>query len=520
MVNYREIMRLNSLHYSSRQIAASMHSSRNTIREVLKLAEEHFICWPLDEAVTNEVLFSTFYPERLITTNLRKEPDYSYTHKELAKSGVNLTLLWSEYCARANQEGQIPYMYTQFCEKYRHWARITKATMRIQHKPGEAMQVDWAGNPINIHDPVTGDISQAYLFVAVLPCSCHVYVEACSDMKTENWILCHVHAYGYFGGVTRLLIPDNLKAGVIKNTRYDTVLNRSYAEMAEYYGTAIVPARVKRPQDKSLAEGTVKYASTWITAALRDRKFFSLNEANRAVTEKLDELNNRAFQKREGSRLSAYLNEEKAYMQPLPISSFEPAVWSTATIQLDYLITDGKNKYSVPYDLIGETVDIRLTKSTVEAFFQGNRIASHPRREQAGRDPIVLAEHMTLEHRKYLSYNADDFRAWSLSVGEHTYAVVDAFLKQGASPEQGFKSCASLTKLADRYGYERLENACMRVLVYSCMPSIRNISTILKNGQDKVSADSYPAEKDSVTDGQYGITRGASYFSKGGTAND
>ena len=206
-------------------------------------------------------------------------------------------------------------MHTQFNEKYRRWAQITKATMRISHKPGEAMQVDWAGNTIPVYDSVTGESSPAYLFVGVLPCSCFVYVEACSDMRSENWLACHVHAFNYFQGVPRLLIPDNLKTGVSKNTRYETILNRSYQELAEHYDTAIVPARVKHPQDKSLAEGSVKNISIWIIAALRNQKFFSIEDVNQSVRVKLEELNNRPFKKREGSRHSAYLNEEKEFMK-------------------------------------------------------------------------------------------------------------------------------------------------------------------------------------------------------------
>lgn len=186
-------------------------------------------------------------------------------------------------------------MSTQFGDKYRKWARVTKATMRIQHKPGDAIQVDWAGDTIPIYDSVTGQQSSAYLFVAVLPCSYYAYTEACADMKTENWLNCHVHAFNYFGGVTRLLIPDNCKTATSSNTRYDTVLNRSYQELADYYGTAIVPARVRRPKDKSSAEASVRFAETWIIAALRDRRFFSLQEVNEAVAEKLEELNSREF---------------------------------------------------------------------------------------------------------------------------------------------------------------------------------------------------------------------------------
>ena len=283
----------------------------------------------------------------------------------------------------------------------------------------------------------TGDVYDTYIFAAVLPCSCYAYAEACEDMKSTNWLLCHVHAYEYFGGVTRLLIPDNLKTGVVKNTRYDTVLNQSYQEIAEHYGTAVVPARVLHPKDKSLAEGTVKFATTWIIAALRNRKFFSFEEVKQAVAEKLEDLNKRPFKKREGNRRTAYYDEEKAFMKPLPVTPYEPAVWSTVKVPLDYLISDGKNKYSVPFDLIGEEVNIRLTRNFVEIFFHGSRVASHKRISRQQRDPIIQPEHMPMEHRKYLSYNADEFLRWAHTAGESTTAVVKHFLTAGSEPEQG-----------------------------------------------------------------------------------
>lgn len=514
MVNYREILRLTSLDYSQRQIAASVHSSRSTISEVQGLARKVGLTFPLDDSVTNEILQKTFYPNRLTATNPRVEPDYSYIHKELAKPGVNLSLLWTEYCEKAYTNGLTPYMYSQFCDKYRHWARLTKATMRIQHKPGDSMQVDWAGTTIPLHDKYTGDISDVYLFVAVLPCSCKAYVEPCENMKSECWLTCHAHAYSYFGGVARLLIPDNLKAGIVKNTKHETIINRSYQEMAEYYGTAIVPCRVKRPQDKSLAEGSVRYVSTWIIAALRNRKFFSMQEIRDAVTEKLEELNEYPFKKREGNRNSAYLEEEMSFMKPLPLTPYEPAVWSTAKVQQDYLITDGKNKYSVPFDLIGEQVDIRLTRDTVEAYFHGSRVASHPRLKITQREPVIQPEHMPQHHRKYLENDKDSFRSWAKTIGSKTEEVVDFFLTSGFEPEQGYKSCSSLTKLSDRYGHNRLEKACERVLIYTSEPNIRNISTILKNGQDKLITSG--AESDFATSKSGGISRGPAYYKRGG----
>jgi transposase len=400
--------------------------------------------------MTDQALQLLFNPERVNQSN-RKEPDYQYIHNELAKDNVTLTLLWSEYCESCYAEGLTPYMSTQFCDKYRKWARLTKATMRIKHKPGNAIMVDWAGSTFDIHDPVTGEITQAYLFVAVLPCSWYAYVEPCLDMKLESWIACHVNMYSYFGGVSRLIIPDNLKVGIDRNTRYDTILNRSYSEMADYYDTAVVPARVGHPQDKSAAEGTVKHTSTWIIAALRNRKFFSMHELQMAVSEKLGEFNSKGFQKKEGSRLTEFHNEEKSFLKPLPASFYEPAAWSKTTVQRDYLITDGKNKFSVPFDLIGEKIDIRITRNTIEAFFHGARVASHPRSEKILRDPTIIAAHMPENHRQYLSYTDDEFLSWAADIGAETLAVVKSFLESGKASEQGYKACASLTKLADRY---------------------------------------------------------------------
>ena len=315
--------------------------------------------------------------------------------------------------------------------------------------------------------------------------------------------------------MARLLIPDNLKTGVTQNTRYETVLNRSYQELAEHYDTAIVPARVEHPKDKPLAEGTVKFASTWVLAALRDRKFFSVKEAQAAASEKLEDLNDRPFKKREGTRRTAYLQEEKEFMKPLPTVPYEPAVWSPELrIGRDYLVSDGLNRYSVPFDLIGEKVILRLTQQTVEAFYRGTRVAMHRRLRTASRDPIVKPEHMPPEHRKYLNYNTDDFSAWGKSVGEKTAAVAQHFLTAGKEPEQGYKACASMTRLADRYGAKRMEAACERLLSFTSVPTIRTLSTILKNGQDRLAA---PETAKSDTK-QHGITRGAAYFRKGGAS--
>ena len=513
MIDYREIIRLKNLKFSNVAIANSLCCSRNTVSEVLKLAESHSLEWPIPETLTNKDIEQLFYPGRG-TNEGRRLPDYEYIYNELAKPGVTLSLLWAEYCAKCEAEHTIPYQHTQFNEKYHAYAASKKATLRIKRKPGETMEVDWIGDTLKVYDSANCCEIPAYIFVAVLPCSLYGYAEAFPDMKSNHWIEAHVDAYSFFGGVTRILVPDNLKTGVIKNTRTELILNRSYHEMAEHYGTAIIPARPVNPKDKPNAEGTVKVLETWILAALRNRKFFTFQELNKAIHKKLEEFNAKPFQKKKGSRLSAFLEEERDFLMPLPASPYETAVWSTATIQPDYLITVGNCKYSVPYEFIGKKVDIRAAENSIEVFYHGDRIASHVRKMYAP-EPIYLPEHMPENHRKFLEYNTESFLDWVKSMGHSTHLVIKHFLFMHKVEQQGYKSCASLMKLADRYGTDRLENACAKALSYTPNPSLKNISTILKNGQDKVVLTSESARVSNKESLKYGITRGASYY-KGG----
>lgn len=326
--------------------------------------------------------------------------------------------------------------------------------------------------------------------------------------------MCHVHAYEYFGGVTRILVPDNLKTGVTANTRYETKLNESYRELAEYYGTAIVPARVRKPQDKGLVERSVGFSTTWITAALRERKFFSFAEVRNAVAKRLEVINTKPFQKHPYNRREAYFAEEKEFMLPLPNHPYEPSVWKQQTVGNDYLISDGLNKYSVPFDLIGEQVQIRLTKALVEVYFKGSRVTSHKRLEKYSIQSVVKPEHMPSNHREYLNYNADEFKDWASTVGKSAEGVVEYFLTSGSVPEQGYKACVSLKKLAKRYGKKKLEAACERMLAFSSSPSIRTITTLLKNSKELTSTEK------ADNSNKYGITRGAAYWRKVGGNDD
>ena len=508
MANYKEILRLHSLGINNTRIAESCGCARSTVISTLQRADTLGINWSNIQGLSEQDVSKKLYPR---TTEGRqyRMPDYEQIHKEMQKSGVTLSLLWVEYCEQCRAVGELPYQSTQFNKYYADYVHKTKATMHLNHKPGETMQVDWAGDTMGIVDTDTGELIPAYLFVSVLPYSGYAYTEAFLDEKQEAWINAHVNAYRYFGGVTRILVPDNLKTGVIKNTKNETVLNRSYREMAEHYGTAVIPARPRTPKDKAFVEGSVGVVSTWIIAALRNRQFSSLAELNEAVSERLYEFNHKPFQKKEGSRAAAF-EEEKPFLLPLPAVPFELAMWKVATVQYNYHISVDKQNYSVPYEYIKQKVDVRLTSHTVEVFFEGNRIASHPRLYGRPNQYSTLETHMPPDHQKYLQWNGERFLHWAEQIGENTEVVVHHFLTMYAVEQQGYKACMALLKLTDKYPPERLENACRKALSYTPQPSYKSIQSILKSGQDKLLLDEpEPTVKKAS---QYSFTRGAEYY--------
>ncbi|HRX22443.1 MAG TPA: IS21 family transposase [Syntrophomonadaceae bacterium] len=518
MTQYREILRLSSQGISKRGIASSCHCSRNTITSVMERAEQKGISWPLTEEWTDSKLQQILFPEKCVSSS-RKIPDCEHIHKEMARSGVALSLLWNEYCEECRQSGEIPLMYSQFCRYYRRYASTTKATMRIKRKPGEVMEVDWAGKTAFVIDNVTGEKIPAYVFVAALPCSQYCYVEAFYSMNMESWISAHIHAYQYFGGATRILAPDNLKSAVDRVSWNAPVINRTYNEMAEHYGTAVIPARVKHPQDKSTVEKSVGIITTWIIAALRNQQFFSLKELNDTILIKLEEFNGKPFQKKPGSRKSSFMDEEKPMLLPLPASPYELATWQKATVQYDYLIHVDKNAYSVPYEYIKHEVDLRVTSKVIEVFYQNHRIASHVRIYGEKNDPVILPEHMPDNHKQYLAWNGERFINWARTVGSNTETVMRAILSSHKVEQQGYRSCMALMKLADKHSVNRLESACKRALTYTPCPNLKSIQTILKTGQDKWTAGTKPsAALESNRSSAFGFTRGADYF--GGKQHD
>jgi len=511
MINYREILRLDSLGINHAQIAMSVGCTRQSVITVLKKAKEKGIRYS-DVRDLSDKDVSMAIRDGGIKKLKFKMPDYEWVHKELKKSGVTLSLLWVEYCEECRRSGDLAYQLTQFKKYYAEFARKTNAVMHIERKPGETLEVDWAGGVFGITDAATGESSDAYIFVSALSYSGYAYAEAFWTMTGEDWIQAHVNAYEFYGGVTRILIPDNLKTGIDSNTKTETVINKAYQEMSEHYGTAVIPARVKSPNDKPVTEGAVKTVKMWILASLRNRQFFSLTELNSAIKEKLVYHNTREFQKLEGSRESKYL-EEREFLLPLPKHPYELSAWTKGKVARDYHVKGGDNKYySVPYEYIGKEVNVRKTRNVVEIFYDGLRVCSHIR-DQGSRLYVTEPSHMPADHQKHGEWNGDRFRNWARKIGPETLAVIEFLLSSAKIEEQSYKTCNALLHLSGKYSREHLEDACKRVREFSVRPSYKAVASVLKSRAE--SPTQKKAEKND-TAVQYGFLRGADYYADGG----
>ena len=514
MTKYREILRLTALGLSQRDIISSIGVSQKTIVKIQRRAAEMKLSWPLNESLTDRELEKLMFPREEKTSSDRKMPNFDYIQQELLRNGVNKKLLWTEYLEECRMSGKKPLMYSQFCYHIQQDEQKRHATMHIGRKPGEQIEVDWAGDPAHIIDPDTGEIIPAWLFVGVMTYSQYPYVEAFINEKQKAWITAHVHMFEYFGGVTRILVPDNCKTAVVHNNNwYNQQINAVYHEMAEHYGVAIIPARVRAPKDKAAAEGSVGNISTWITAALRNEQFFSLSELNQAIRKKLAEFSRRPFQKKEGSRYGIFRDEEQPLLAKLPTTRFELAEWKSATVQFNYHISLDGMLYSVPYEFIKRKVEVRITETVVEIFYNHNRIASHRRLYGRKGQYSTVTEHMPQDHQKYLEWNGDRFRRWAEKIGENTAKVVNALLSSQRVEQQSYRSCMGLLKMSEKYSSMRLEAACQKALLYTSSPSYKSIRNILAAGKEQPDSAATAANPE-TTHNDHALTRGAEYYGR------
>jgi transposase len=481
MRKIKEVLRLKGeLSFSNREIAHSCSLSHSTVAEYLLRADSAGLCWPLPAELDDRTLENLLFPPpEPISADRGQMPDMDYIHKELKRKSVTLQLLWHEY-KEANPEG---YQYSRFCELYRQWAGKLDVCLRQHHRAGEKLFIDYAGQTVPIHDPTDGHVSEAHLFVAALGASNYTFAEATLSVDLPSWIKLHQRAFGFFDGVAQILVPDNVKTGVTHPCRYEPDLNPTYQDMARHYDTCVIPARAGKPKDKAKVESAVLCAERWILAALRNHKFFRLAELNKAIAEKLTEFNNRKFNKLDTTRRALFETLDHPALKPLPQQPFEFCEWKKTKVNIDYHIEFDGHFYSVPYQLARQHVDVRATVGAIEVLFKNRRVAGHQRSYHRG-GFTTLAEHMPKSHQKYLEWTPSRIIRWAGKNGPNTQELVRRVLESKTHPEQGFRSCLGIMRLAKRYSPERLEAACGRAIAIRGY-SYRSVESILKHGLDQ-----------------------------------
>jgi len=458
----REILRLKEeAGLSNRAIARACKISNSTVGEYLRRAAAAKLSWPLPEGINEEELYRKLFPEDTAPKEPERPlPDCETIQKELKKKGVTLKLLWEEY---KDKYPTNHYQYTQFREYYHRWAKSQSPSARLPQVGGEVMEVDYAGMTLPLVNPETGEVKPVSIFVATLPASNYIYAEAQPSQEKCHWINGHVRAFAFFGGVPKILRPDNPKTGVKSPHYYEPDLNPTYQELAEYYQVAVLPARVRRPKDKGHVENGVQNVERWVLAPLRNQTFFSLAEMNRAIQKQLEVLNGKVMAQYGKSRRQWFEEIDQPALRPLPETSYQFALWKTAKVNIDYHVAFEKHFYSVPHALIGQQVEIKATERMVEIFHKGEQVAVHPRSSAQGRFS-TRAEHMPSRHRFILELDADWLLKQAGAIGPNTTRYLKSLLEARAFPEQAYRSCLGVLSLARKYPHPLFETACERAL--------------------------------------------------------
>ena len=504
MRQVREVLRLKHVcGRSGHQIAAAVGVSRYTVAEYLRRAAVVGITWPvppeLDDAALERCLFTpAFAPAEAP----RPQPEWVRIHAELRRPGVTLLLLWEEYRA-GRPEG---YGYSRFCDLYAEWRGRLSPTMRQVHPAGERVFVDYAGQTVDVVDAATGEVRPAQVFIAALGASNLTYAEARWTQSLPDWIGCHVNAFAHFGGVARQVVPDNLKAGVTAACRYEPGVNRTYQDMAAHYGAAVLPARVRKPRDKAKVEVAVQVVERWVLARLRHRRFHSLAELNGAIRELVEDLNARPMRHLGTSRRALFEAIERGALLPLPAEPYAYAEWKRCRAGLDYHVEAHGHFYSVPYRLMREVIEARVTDRTVELFHKGARVAAHPRGGRRG-GHTTTPEHMPSAHRRHAEWTPARLLREAAAVGPAAAGLVEKLLTAKPHPEQGFRAGLGILRLVRPYGPERVEAACRRGLDIGAV-SYGSVLSILRTGLDRTPRpepvpDEPPVRHENVRGGGY-----------------
>jgi len=465
------------------QVARAIPMAKASVGKIILLARAAGVDWALAQTLSDEELERRLYRAPVPRSSRQLEPDYAHIHQELKRPGVTLQLLWEEYQRAHTAAGEPAYKYTSFCVKYGAWAASLKRSMRQTHVAGERLFVDYAGQTLPIIDATTGEIRPAQVFVAVLGASNYTYACATATQTAADWIGALIAALEFIGGVPRLIVPDQTRALIARPDRYEPTVNLLVEEFCGHYGVVVLPARPGHPRDKPKAEVGVQVVERWILARLRHRRLFSLAEANSAIAELLIELNARPFKKLPGCRASAFASLDRAALRPLPATRMVIARFARARVNIDYHFELDHHFYSVPHRLVHAQLDVRVTDTTVEAFLGQQRVACHPYSRLQGRH-TTLPEHMPASHRAHLEWTPAKLIAWGERIGPQCGALVRWQMEHRPHPEQGYRACLGLKRLARQFGHERMEAACARALAIRS-PTYRSVASILAAGLDR-----------------------------------
>jgi transposase len=487
MVQIKQIIRLHTEGKSYREITCLLCLSRKAVTKYVLLFKSTGLSYKSIKEMSEEELHALMAKQEKPNANRLEILQSRFTGIEHDLKGVGVTkqMLWSEY--KVEQPGG--YNYTQFCLHYKQWIKASEVTMHFEHKAGDKMYVDFAGNKLKYIERTTGEVREVEVFVAILGASQLTYVEAVQSQKKEDFIYVVENALHYFGGVPAAIVPDNLKSAVTKADKYEPELNKAFADFGLHYETSILPARSRKPRDKALVENAVKNIYTRVYAPLRNRVFFSIDELNSAILEELDKHNNHNFQNKEYSRSQLFAEVEEKALKPLPLLRYEIKNYSVGTVYKTSYIWLGcdQHYYSVPFRYIGKSVKIEFTRTWVAVYLGHERIAYHQR--TAGKyGYTTIAEHLPSQHRFVSDWNPEKFIGWARSVGQETEKVISIILASKAHPEQAYKSCIGILSYGKKVGYERLNLACRRADQYGSY-SYRAIKSILTGNYDSLSKD-------------------------------
>ncbi|MBS3025623.1 IS21 family transposase [Acidiphilium multivorum] len=504
MRQIRQMLRLAGDGISAREIGRMLGVARSTIQDNLKRAQEAGLAWPVPAELTDAAIEERLFARSGYKQGVRRraEPAWDELVCELKRPGVNLQVLWEEY----RDQHPDGYGYSRFCELFREFEARLSPVMRQDHRAGDKVFVDYSGKRIGIVDRASGEVRQAEIFVGVLGASSFTYAEASWTQTLPDWIGAHVRMFRAFGGVPRLIVPDNLKSGVNKPSFYDPEINLSYGRMASHYGVGVLPARPFRPRDKAKVESGVRFAQTYILGRLRRQTFFSLAEANQAIAGMVDRINDYVMRRIGVSRRHLFETIERPALAALPASDYEFAEWGLARVALDYHVEVCGFFYSVPHELIRQQVNTRATERGIEIFHHGKRIAVHQRR-YGGRKHGTDIEHMPSAHRRYAEWTPERFRRWGASIGPHTEGLITAILASRPHPEQGFRTCLGILRLFKDLEPARAEAVADRAVAIGAF-TYKSLASIVANKLDRSTAAA--GEPQAVI--THGNLRGSGYF--------